>query len=322
MGNDLKKDNLISIIVPIYKVEKYLQRCIDSLISQTYKNIEIILVDDGSPDSCGSICDKNAIKDKRIRVIHKSNGGLSSARNAGLDVCSGDYIMFVDSDDWVEPDFCKDAYASITSYGVDLSVFGYYEFRNDKKIVFCTPKPRIADSEEALKLILQMDDVVYNFAWNKIYHKRLFNKLRYPEGRLYEDQGTTYKAISSAKKIYISNSILYNYDRRHESITSASNTPKDINDKFDLWYERLIFLKKYHPSLVEEEYRQLSNHILNGIKFIDFKKDAELKNKMTSFLKQNKEAILALNLQHKSLYAFYYLRPLFYIIVYIKKKWR
>lgn len=122
-------NTLVSVIVPVYKVEKYLHRCIDSIINQTYKNLEIILVDDGSPDNCGKICDEYAEKDNRIKVIHKSNGGLSSARNAGLDVANGDYVYFVDSDDYIDTKLVEDNLNLAIEHDADMVCFNYFEVK-------------------------------------------------------------------------------------------------------------------------------------------------------------------------------------------------
>lgn len=303
INND--KNLLISIIVPVYKVEPYLRRCVDSILNQTFENLEIILIDDGSPDFCGNICDEYAEKDKRIKTIHKLNGGLSSARNAGLDICKGDYIMFVDSDDWVEPNFCEAALQLALTKKVDCVAFGYYEHQDNKRIPFHTNQPRIIGTEEAIIHLIRIDEVIFNLAWNKIYHRRLFDNLRYPVGRLYEDQGTTYKAFIRAEKIYVSDLVLYNYDRREDSITGSKNISRLVNDKFDSWCERLEVFKNYSQTLYKEEMKHIALYSVKALKFIDWKKDKKLKLKLSEFLQANKERIIKMNINSKSLFLYY-----------------
>ena len=165
---------LVSVIIPVYQVEAYINRCVDSVLNQKYRELEVILVDDGSPDRCGAICDEYALKDNRIVVIHKKNGGLSSARNAALDICKGEYIMFVDSDDYVEPDFCESAMSVVEHDQVLCASFGYFEHLNSKITTFCTRNPRVVSSQEAINSLIVSNDVIFNLTWNKIYHKSLF----------------------------------------------------------------------------------------------------------------------------------------------------
>lgn len=305
----------ISIIVPVYKVENYLSKCINSLIQQTYDNIEIILVDDGSPDKCGIICDEYAQLDKRIVVIHKKNGGLSSARNAGLDIARGDFIMFVDSDDWVELNFCEDALNLAISNNVECVAFGYFEYREGKLFDYKTQNPRIMPAEEAIRHLIKIDEVIYNLAWNKIYSRRLFEKIRFPEGRLFEDQGVTYKVIDLAQELYVSNHQLYHYYRRDDSITGSKNIPRFINDKFDLWVERLPYFKNKYPLLYKEEIEHLAWHSMGGLLSIDWEKEKDLKNKLECFLRYYRKDILSLDIKSKSFLLFYYCNPLFYLYI-------
>ena len=218
---------IVSVIVPVYNVENYLIDCLDSLIAQSMDNIEIILVDDGSTDDCPSICDAYAQSDKRIKVIHQENKGLSDARNAGIGIASAGYIMFVDSDDYVDRDFCLLAYKTITETNSDMVVFGY-----DKINVTGTP---IGDScihknicgpattEEALCYI--SSEQIQEYAWNKIYRKELFAEIRYPSGELWEDMATTYLLINKCRTVFIIPDILYHYRIRPYSL--SYHTPKE-----------------------------------------------------------------------------------------------
>ena len=214
---------LISVIVPIYNVEKYLQECIDSIINQTYKNLEIILVDDGSPDSCGNICDNYARKDNRVVVIHKENGGLSSARNAGLEVCSGKYISFIDSDDYVSEFFIEILYKAAELYNCDVVTgTGAKEF-----YVGATERPTLAQSiddcsmieiepKRALELMLYRK--LPNGAPFRLYKKYIFDEIRFPVGYVYEDIATIHKTFIKAKKMSVVNADIYAYRVRKDSI--------------------------------------------------------------------------------------------------------
>ena len=192
----------ISIIVPVYKVEKYLECCLDSLCRQTMANIEIILIDDASPDRCGEICDRYAAKDARFRVIHQQkNKGLSAVRNLGIRIASCDYLMFVDSDDWVADDFCKDAYQCAVQNNADLVMFGF-QYVSDSKTPAMPDKPFSIIHKNCNEAIDLLFTEVKNFAWNKLYRKELFNGVSYPEGYAYEDIATTYKTVCNASNIF------------------------------------------------------------------------------------------------------------------------
>ena len=234
---------LVSVIVPIYNVEEYLSRCIGSLCRQSLYDIEILLVDDASQDKCGEICDVYAKKDARIRVLrNKTNQGLSVARNIGIANANSDYLMFVDSDDWVHEDFCKDAYEHAMHYQADLVLFRFQCVKKDIKF------DRSANETKRFMLsgyktwyeamdLLQKD--VGSYAWNKLYRKELFHNISYPPGYLFEDLGVTYKLVWKASRIYYLDRVLYYYCYRDGSIV-ASKTEKALNDRFEL------FMQQYH----------------------------------------------------------------------------
>ena len=191
----------ISVIVPIYNVEQYLRRCIDSIINQTYKNLEIILVDDGSPDNCGQICDDYAKKDTRIKVIHKKNGGLSDARNVGLEVCTGDYISFVDSDDWIELNTYEIMMKSMNEYNADMVVSNInYVYKDKVESKYSEDKIRCFNKEEAMKELIK-DGLVQAVVWNKLYKRVVIDNLRFKVGKLNEDEFFTYKICAKAERI-------------------------------------------------------------------------------------------------------------------------
>ena len=243
---------LVSIVVPVYKVEDVLERCLDSLCRQSLTEIEILLIDDASPDRCGEICNAYAEKDNRFRVFHnEKNGGLSVARNIGIANASSDYLMFVDSDDYVCVDFCKAAYECAIRYKADLVMFRFLYVNKSKH---CLQKHNEANSllRGGLKTQIEATDLLRNnvgsFAWNKLYRIDLFNDISYPAGYLFEDLGTTYKIIWQASRIYYLDRVLYYYCYREDSIT-ALKTEKSLNDRFVLFMQQYDDLKEWgYPS--------------------------------------------------------------------------
>lgn len=303
--------DLISVIVPIYNVENLLIKCVDSIINQTFKNLEIILVDDGSPDNCGKMCDDYALKDERIIVIHKKNGGLSSARNAGIDIAKGEYLMFVDSDDYVEYNFCEKAYQIIKDNNVTCASFGFFEHKKNITRALGTKNPRIINAEEGILSVITSNEVIYNLAWNKIYNRSLFYRIRYPEGKLFEDQGTTYKLFDAAGIIYVDSSPLYHYVRREDSITAGNNTgdtssSRDFNDIYDSWYERLMFIETKYPNIKRDAIKQIVQLIVKAYHVLSWGKNKPLIRKFEKFLTAYKEDVLLLNNNSKWIKAYYY----------------
>lgn len=226
---------LVSVIIPIYRVESYLKQCLDSLCKQSLTDIEIILVDDASPDKCGNICDKYATDDSHFKVIHHlENKGLSAARNSGIRKASGEYLMFVDGDDWVHPDFCKVAYEYANEHQADIIMFNYKKIatpdnsEHDTPNVFMSFQEGYQSPHEAMDMILKDGG---NAAWNKIYRKQLFNDISYPEGFLYEDTGTTYKLVHKASRFFFLDQVLYYQRIRPGSITNTPISRKVLNDR-------------------------------------------------------------------------------------------
>lgn len=246
----------ISVIVPIYKVEDYLHRCVDSIINQTYTNLEIILVDDGSPDNCPMICDEYAEKDSRIRVIHKKNGGLSDARNAGLDIATGEYIMFIDSDDFVDIDIMKSMMQNMIDNNVDMVVCNINYVYDDRQVVKYSQADRILDRYEAMEEYLK-DGVVQAVAWNKLYKKSLINEMRYKVGKTNEDEFFTYKVVDRSDSIYYNSKPFYNYIQRDTSIMGKYSLKR--LDGVEASYERLNFIKEHYPSLYINEKKTFLN---------------------------------------------------------------
>lgn len=238
----------ISIIVPVYNVEKYLKKCIDSIISQTYKNIEIILIDDGSTDKSGEICDEYASNDNRIIVVHKENGGLSSARNAGIDMAQGKYLGFVDSDDYIEKDMYETLYKNLVDNDADISVCGIFNCYNGNQYIECSEKTfMLLDPKAALSEVL----IGKRFsvpACNKIYNRNLFNDMRYPVGKLSEDAFITPTLISNSKRVVVDTTPKYYYVHRKGSITSSYFKMKDF-DVVEAYNINLEMIRSRFPDL-------------------------------------------------------------------------
>ena len=224
---------LVSVIVPIYNVETYLRECVDSILRQTYSNLEIILVEDGSPDKCPEICDEYAKKDNRVKVIHQNNGGLAHARNVGIANSNGDYLTFIDSDDYVSYDYVESLYKGIVEYGADISTASLIVLKGSKPLGATLERKSFVkmtktDYFKAYVSIKAEKSMPFITAWNKLYKKELFEGIKYPKGKLYEDAFTTYKLIDKAKKIVYSTSKLYYYRLNPQSILGQSFEEKHL----------------------------------------------------------------------------------------------
>lgn len=247
----MNEQPLISVIIPVYKVEQYLPRCVDSVLTQTYSNLEIILVDDGSPDRCGSICDDYARKDPRVRVIHKENGGLSSARNAGLDIAQGEYIAFLDSDDWIEPNAYETMLALAQKYDVKLVCAGRYDIYGEKRVVgLCPAKEEVITGEELAGRIFLWDNIDSS-AWDKLYHASLLQDIRYPLGKICEDVPVTYRIALKAGKACMCDKPFVNYYHRPGSITTASVSEKNFHFSQHTG-EIYPYIRDNHPAIAPQ----------------------------------------------------------------------
>lgn len=237
---------LISVIVPIYKVEEYLSRCVDSIINQTYKNLEIILVDDGSPDNCSKICDDYAKVDSRIKVIHKKNGGLSDARNAGMKVATGEYISFIDSDDWIDLETYSLTLEKMLETGSQIGAFNIISVTDEPFSPNLSDEYEVIDSQKAIENTI--DDInVKTVAWNKIYSKSILKGLSFRKGKLNEDEFFTFYALDKANKIVYLYRQCYYYYQRSTSIMGRYNTRR--LDMLDGVKERMDFTEKYYPEI-------------------------------------------------------------------------
>ena len=236
----------LSVIIPVYNTEKYLEQCIRSIQKQTYSNIEIILVDDGSPDNSGRICDKYAQMDKRIEVIHKENGGLSDARNKGIDISKGKYITFVDSDDYIEEMYIESLYKAIKNDDTLISQCSISKVNNDKVILekIGYNEKSVKKGKDLLEDACKTRHVIENIVvWNKMYDISLFENLRFPVGKIHEDEFITYKILYDVDKISIINKYLYNYRQTNESIMGKRFNTRRL-DLLEALEEKMGFFKR------------------------------------------------------------------------------
>ncbi len=260
------KNPLVSIIVPVYNVEKYIDKCLKSIIGQRYKNIEILLVNDGSTDKSGQICQKYADVDQRIKLFNKPNGGLSDARNFALDRATGQYYAFVDSDDYIHEDMYATLVELIVREAADIAICGHYVVDREKLISVRNEKQPITYSgKEALNLLLK-DEEVNSFAWDKLYHSSLFANIRYPIGRIFEDTATTYKLFNLANCIVRIDTPLYYYVRRKSSISAAKSFKKDHHN-FLGFYERFLFAHTKKLDDVVDDCADMA--LLHGMNIVD-----------------------------------------------------
>lgn len=279
------KNDLVSIVVPVYNVEKYLKKCIESIISQTYKNLEIILVDDGSTDGSGKICDDYLTKDKRIKVIHKQNGGLSDARNVGIGVATGKYITFIDSDDYVENDYIEYLYNLIINNKCDMSICSLKLHSKNKFIDNAINyNTCIFTNKECLKNMLCENGFNVS-ACAKMYKTKLFENIDFPYGKLCEDNGTTYKLILKCDKIAYGNESKYIYEMRNNSImhTSFSSKKLDLIELTDLMYDDVI---KIFPDLKDALIKRKIHSRFSILRQIVMSNDKNTKNIFNKYKKE------------------------------------
>jgi glycosyltransferase involved in cell wall biosynthesis len=236
----------ISVIVPVFNVEKYLVRCVDSILKQTYQNLEIILVDDGSTDSCPAICDRYKDDYGMIKVIHKTNGGLSSARNVGLDMAEGDFVLFVDSDDFIEEEMLEKLHDALVLHDADMSVCNIRYVDEQGKQMKLHPSHIVEncsmDQEHYWRnlFVSYANGVVYIIACNKLYRKKLWDKLRFPEGKLNEDEFVVHNIVRQCGKIAGSDYVGYDYVQRTGSIVHQLNKKANF-DKFEALEMRINY---------------------------------------------------------------------------------
>ena len=243
-------DSLVTVIVPVYNVEKYLCRCVDSIVNQTYKNLEIILVDDGSTDGSSAICDEYANKDSRVRVIHKRNGGVSSARNMGLDICSyNGYLAFVDSDDYLKLNAVATLVVAMETYKSDMLIFNFYITDGKQQI----PIETVSGNEYSVGEIKQklVMDIWLNSVWDKFYKADIYKDIRFPVGQNFEDAFVMIDVLQKCNKITCINEILYYYSRESNGSLTKSINLRNFYDVFLSWQKKV----DYKDILTDEEYK-------------------------------------------------------------------
>lgn len=277
----------ISVIVPVYKVEEYLDECIASIVSQTHQNLEIVLVDDGSPDNCGAMCDAWAAKDSRIRVIHKPNGGLSDARNAGIDIAAGEYIAFVDSDDYIKPDMLEKLLAAMDRENADIAACGILNCEADRRIAWGC-RDFTGTSEQILALLY--NDTAYPVAaWNKLYRRACWRDLRFPVGKTCEDAFTTYQLVNDTNLIVMIPEALYCYRIRPGSIMTSAFSLKKMDEE-EAWRCNYQFIEKHYPRLKTKAfdfYLQRVNVLIHTISAEDQINYAEQYRMLRNILKEH-----------------------------------
>lgn len=297
----------ISIIIPVYNVEKYLHRCIQSVVKQTYTNLEIILVDDGSSDRSPKICDEWSQRDSRIKVIHQNNAGVSAARNAGIQAAEGEYLYFVDGDDWIAPDLCEKVMDTFSKNDVDIVVFNCERISESGKRLGATETliDGVLNTEDALKAL--MKDHINSYVWNKICKYKVFQDISFPERSAFEDLAIAHKLILNANQIYCLNEQLYFYYQRNGSATSNIDAQK-FGELFLSRCEVYAYIKILYPDIAEMIFPKVA---LTARRLYDRSLwemvDKDVLNEAVSFLRDNKQKILST--KRVNLYCLYYSFP-------------
>ena len=291
-------DSLISIIVPIYKVEKYLDKCVDSIVNQTYQNLEIILVDDGSPDNCPRMCDDWTKKDSRIKVVHKPNGGLSDARNAGMKIATGEYVAFIDSDDYIAYEFIEKLYSVMINEQSDIVECDVVRF-NEGETPVCATEKIVTESFETEKSLslLMAEKGFHQHVWNKLYKSDIALLVSFEKGKLNEDEFWTYQIFGKAEKVTKVNLPMYFYLQRGSSIMGTSYNIRRL-DALEAKVQRQKYIEKSFPNLaVQAKINLFGSCIYAGqsiMKYMsgkDKKKALSIVNKYVKEYKLSKEEI-------------------------------
>lgn len=256
----MDREGSISIIIPVFNVEQYLDECLLSAVNQTYRNIEIVVINDGSTDSSSDICEEWARKDARIKVIHQENGGLSVARNTGIEYAKGQYICFLDSDDYLVPDCCEKIIKSFLQYNIDMVSFGFFRDQ-DYALQEDTQRPTgVLCACEALDCLLR--GRIDSYVWTCAYRREIFEDIRFPEGRNFEDIGTMYRLILAASNILFMENKLYYYRYRRNSISDRISN-KSCVDLFVMRKTRYDDIRKEWPELAEFDFMNMAIVALN-----------------------------------------------------------
>lgn len=281
-------NDLISVIVPIYKVEPYLDRCVESIVNQTYKNLEIILVDDGSPDNCPAMCDVWAQKDCRIRVIHKLNGGLSDARNSGIAIATGAFIGFVDSDDWIATTMYEKLYETMKKNNCNMTACGIQLVdengeESDITVTYETQSTSLR-GEQAMRAVIEEKGVAPT-VWNKLYRADCVKDIPFAVGKTHEDVFWTYQAVHASQSVVVIPDQLYFYVQRSSSIMNSAFSLRRL-DALEGKQIRLEFIKRYYPSLVSRAKRDLLFFSLYLVQQSYGSKDRKIRHEVHTYVKK------------------------------------
>lgn len=307
----------ISVIIPVYNVEKFLRRCLDSIINQTMNDIEIILIDDGSTDNSGNICDEYAEKDDRIIVIHKENGGVSSARNKGLDIASGEYVTFVDSDDYIDNNMYEVLYRNVIEKSVDISACCYEYIDKNNKSLYNKDKIECIGGLYTGKSFLELQyknsnsNIVCICVWNKIYRKDIFRELRF-EHTIHEDEIICDQIFTQGYKIYLTDSPLYKYVENKDSIVNREFSKEKLVS-LDILYNRVILYKEknidlYYKALLSYCEMNIYYNLKSKSIGYNYKKYKRQFNKLFLYAIKVNE----ISIKNKIRYLLYYLSPCIY----------
>lgn len=297
----------VSVVVPIYKVEKYLSRCIESITNQSYTNLEIILVNDGSPDCCGDICEEYALQDSRIKVLHKENGGLSDARNFGMNYVTGEYTVFVDSDDWLELNMVETMIKLVNEHNSDIAQVGFYYTYNDyllfdDRYYSENDKPIVLDNYSLMKELV-INEKVKNFAWGKLYKTELIKDIPFKKGVLFEDVFWAHKVMQRVNKYVLSNKPLCYYLQREDSIV-ATYTTRNL-DIIEGLKERHEFIERHYENLSEESYKLILRTSLLHYNLLLRNKDKDKeythRKKIEEYIKSNYNQLYKATIDDKEL---------------------
>lgn len=292
---NMKDLPLISVIVPVYKAEPYLNKCIQSITDQTYRKLEILLVDDGSPDRSGEICDMWAAKDSRIKVFHKENGGGGLARNVALDAATGDLIAFVDSDDYIAPDMFAYLY-SLMDADVDIAECAYVETYDDNAVFSDSAGNVTVHTPESAMYEHIQDTVFRQLIWNKLYRREIIGDIRFPVGTKIDDEFFTYQVLGNARKLILSDRVCHAYRQQPDSVMHQKYSIKRL-EGLDAKLQRLDYLNAHMPSLVNAAREELAMSCLYGMQgSLDCLSDAELEQ-AKELIYRTMEAIMPVSLE-------------------------
>lgn len=295
-GETCETDKLVSVIVAVYNIEEYLPRCVDSILAQTYEKLEIILVDDGSTDKSGAICDAYAGKDERIRVIHKRNGGLSDARNAGMDTASGEYIGFVDGDDWVDREMYRAMYEACEKENAQIAACRYKQITKSGVVDASTGNSVSLSKTEALEIYVCGDDryLIYNSVWSKLFSAELIRGMRFPVGKNSEDIMFTTRAFCQMNRLVYLDTAYYNYVLDREgSIMNEKAGERRLKDEIPFWREQIAYIREAGmPELSDKAaYHFYRRMLFYYIDFMEGRQTRGFAGEIVKQLRQDKEII-------------------------------